>query len=190
MPVQLDCGTRVCRKLTWGADKVFPKSFLCFNLKFQWAFPGGSVGKELPCQCSRARFSPWVGKMPWRREGQPTLAVLPGEFHGQRSLAGCSPRGRKSQTPVSARARSQLPYTQPRPSFQILTINPAPVQLNWLRLPPSSGFLRRVSEPLKSCVVFLFLFTLVPFPPGSVSISPKHSPHERSGNQDDKDETG
>ena len=29
---------------------------------------------------------PWVGKMPWRREWQPTPVFLPGEFHGQRSL--------------------------------------------------------------------------------------------------------
>ena len=37
------------------------------------------------------RFDPWVGKIPWRREWQRTAAVLPGEFHGQRSLAGYSP---------------------------------------------------------------------------------------------------
>ena len=27
------------------------------------------------------------GKIPWRREWQPTLVFLPGESHGQRSLA-------------------------------------------------------------------------------------------------------
>ena len=27
----------------------------------------------------------------WRRKWQPTLVFLPGEFHGQRTLAGCSP---------------------------------------------------------------------------------------------------
>ena len=36
-------------------------------------------------------FDPWVGKIPWRREWQPDLVFLPGESHGQRSLAGCSP---------------------------------------------------------------------------------------------------
>ena len=30
---------------------------------------------------------PWVGKIPWRRTWQPTPVFLPGEFHGQRSLA-------------------------------------------------------------------------------------------------------
>ena len=46
-------------------------------------------------QCGRLGFDPWVGKIPWRREGQPTLVFLPGEFHGQRSLAGYSPWGCK-----------------------------------------------------------------------------------------------
>ena len=40
-------------------------------------------------------FDPWVGKISWRREGQPTPVFLPGEFHGQRSLVGYSPWGHK-----------------------------------------------------------------------------------------------
>ena len=40
-------------------------------------------------------FDPWVGKIPWRREWQPTPVFLPGESHGQRSLVGYSPWGRK-----------------------------------------------------------------------------------------------
>ena len=39
----------------------------------------------------RRRFNPWVGKIPWRRAWQPTPIFLPGESHGQRSLAGYSP---------------------------------------------------------------------------------------------------
>ena len=31
------------------------------------------------------------GKIPWRRAWQPTPVFLPGESHGQRSLAGYSP---------------------------------------------------------------------------------------------------
>ena len=41
------------------------------------------------------KFSPWVGKIPWRRKWQPTPVLLPGESHGQRSLVGYSPRDRK-----------------------------------------------------------------------------------------------
>ena len=33
------------------------------------------------------RVRSWIGKIPWRREWQPTPVFLPGEFHGQRSLA-------------------------------------------------------------------------------------------------------
>ena len=47
---------------------------------------GGSDGKESKCQCRRCRFDPWVGKIPWRRERQPTPVFLPGESHEQRSL--------------------------------------------------------------------------------------------------------
>ena len=46
-------------------------------------------GKESACQCrrrKRARFDPWVGKIPWRRAWQTTPVFLPGESHGQRSL--------------------------------------------------------------------------------------------------------
>ena len=38
-------------------------------------------------QCKRASFDPWVRKIPWRRKWQPTPVFLPGESHGQRSLA-------------------------------------------------------------------------------------------------------
>ena len=40
-------------------------------------------------------FDPWIGKIPWRREWQPTSVFSPGEFHGQRSLADYSPWGRR-----------------------------------------------------------------------------------------------
>ena len=38
---------------------------------------------------------PGLGRSPWRRKRQPTPVFLPGESHGQRSLVGYSPRGRK-----------------------------------------------------------------------------------------------
>ena len=55
-------------------------------------------GKESVCQCPKCRrreFNPWDGKIPWRRKWQPTPVFLPGEFCGQRSLAGYSPWGGK-----------------------------------------------------------------------------------------------
>ena len=46
--------------------------------------------KNLP-----AMWETWVGKIPWRRAWQPTPVSLPRESHGQRSLEGYSPWGRK-----------------------------------------------------------------------------------------------
>ena len=46
-------------------------------------------------RCGRPGLNPWVGKIPWRRKWQPTPVFLPGESHGQRSLAGYSPWSRK-----------------------------------------------------------------------------------------------
>ena len=48
-----------------------------------------------PLQCGRPGFSCWVGKIPWRRERLPNPVFLPGQSHGQRSLAGNSPWGCK-----------------------------------------------------------------------------------------------
>ena len=60
-------------------------------------FPKVTVDKESACQCRRHNrhgFSPWVGKIPWSRKGQPGK-FLPGKSHGQRSLVGYSPWGHK-----------------------------------------------------------------------------------------------
>jgi len=39
-------------------------------------------------ETKRCGFDPWAGKIHWRRAWQPSLVFLPGESHGQRSLAG------------------------------------------------------------------------------------------------------
>ena len=48
-----------------------------------------------PPAVGRPGFNPCVGKITWRRERLPTPEFLPGEFHGQRSLADYSPCGWK-----------------------------------------------------------------------------------------------
>ena len=63
-----------------------------------WASQMLLVVKNLPANAGdtkRHRFNPWVGNIPWRRKWQPTPVFLLGKFHGQRSLASCSPWGRK-----------------------------------------------------------------------------------------------
>ena len=60
-------------------------------------FPLAQLVKDLSAM-QETRFDPWVVKIPWRRKWQPTPVFWPGESHGQTSLAGYSPWGRKSWT--------------------------------------------------------------------------------------------
>ena len=68
-------------------------------------FWGCTRGKESACQRrrhKRCRFSPWVGKIPWRKTWQPSPVFFPGKFQGQRSLGWATVHGvTKSQTPLS-----------------------------------------------------------------------------------------
>ena len=57
-------------------------------------FPGGSAVNSLPANGGDG-FDPWVGKIPWRRKWQLGLVLVPGESHGQGSLAGYRPWGCK-----------------------------------------------------------------------------------------------
>ena len=52
-------------------------------------------GKEPACQCRRDRFNPWVRKIPWRREWEPTPIFLPGKCNGEMRLVGYTPWGHK-----------------------------------------------------------------------------------------------
>ena len=73
----------------------YPFDFFLMLAQPPKGFPGLS-GKEPACQCRRYKrheFSPWVGKILWRRAWQPTPVFLPGKSHGQRRLVGYSPWG-------------------------------------------------------------------------------------------------
>ena len=82
------------------SDLIF-SSLIHFDLIFVYGVRRASQvdsGKELTCQyrrCKRHGFDPWVRKIPWRRAWQPTPVSLHGESHGQRSLVGYSPWGRR-----------------------------------------------------------------------------------------------
>ena len=82
-----DWGTKnpTCRV----AEKEKKIWVIYMNHLYDLGFPGGSDG----LQCGRPGFDPWVGKIPWRRKWQPTPVLLPGKFHGRRSLVGYSPWG-------------------------------------------------------------------------------------------------
>ena len=56
---------------------------------------------------------PGLGIIPWRREWQFTPVFLPGESHGQKSLAGYSPWGHKESdtTEVTEQARTHIQHS-------------------------------------------------------------------------------
>ena len=58
-------------------------------------FSGSPSGEESTCNAGDLGSIPGSGRTSWRRKWQPTPVFLPGESHGQRSLAGYSPWGHK-----------------------------------------------------------------------------------------------
>ena len=53
------------------------------------------------CQYKRPGFDPWVGKIPWRREWQPTPIFLPGKSMDTGAWQGALHGVAKSQTQLS-----------------------------------------------------------------------------------------
>jgi len=94
----IDCIPRLKGLLPIHRAQHGTESILLHTASFKWDFPGGTVGKESPCQCRRHKrcgFNYWVRKIPWRKKWQPTPAFLPGKFRGQGSLVGYSSWGCK-----------------------------------------------------------------------------------------------
>ena len=95
-----------------GPEQVLQGGFFstCFSLLFtlnagkamgrhrvgNWGFLGDSVGKESACNAGDRGLIPGLGRSPEVGNGNPTPVFLPGESHGQRSLAEYSPCGCKS----------------------------------------------------------------------------------------------
>ena len=73
----------------------FNHSIFLYSDFFITGLPWWLRGQSLCLQCRRPGSDPWVRKIPWRRKWQPTLVLLPGKFHGQRSLVGYNLWGRK-----------------------------------------------------------------------------------------------
>ena len=60
----------------------------------------------------RCQFDTSVRKAPGRRAQQPAPGVLPGEPHGQRSLAGCRPYGHTESDTTEATAHTHSKRTE------------------------------------------------------------------------------
>ena len=57
--------------------------------------PGSSDGKESACNAADPGSIPGLGRSPGEEKWLSTPLFLPGESHGQKSLVGYSPWGRK-----------------------------------------------------------------------------------------------
>ena len=66
----------------WGCKELDMTEQLHFHLWLFWGFPGCSDGKESVCSVEDPGLIPGSGRFLWRREWQPSLVSLPGEFHG------------------------------------------------------------------------------------------------------------
>ena len=76
----------------WPGKPCYIIQIPSYSLGLLWWLSGK---KKSSRQWKRRRFNPWVGKISWRRESQPTPVFLPGKSHGQKSLVGYRPWGHK-----------------------------------------------------------------------------------------------
>ena len=80
--------------------------------------------KKPPANAGDVRdgFNPCVEKILWRKEQQSTPVFLPGESHGQWSLAGYMPQGRKQLDTTKA---SQCAHTHTHTTYYVYSMHVA-----------------------------------------------------------------
>ena len=91
----------------WQKEKSLKRRF-----SLNYTTPSGSVVKNSPAIQETGDMGLIPGKIPWRRAWQPTPVFLPGKSHGQRSLAGCSPWGRKESDTAEATEHARVVHAR------------------------------------------------------------------------------
>ena len=98
--------------------------------KITLGFPGDSAVKTTPANKRDTRDMGSIsgsGRFPWRRAWQPTPVVLPGESHGQGSLAGYRPRSHKELNMTEPPSTLSCPLFKSLPNYLITH------RLQWLK---------------------------------------------------------
>ena len=72
-----------------------PGEGIGYPLQYSWASPGGSDGKESACSAGDLGLISGLGRSPGGGHGYPLQYSCLENPHGQRSLVGYSPWGRK-----------------------------------------------------------------------------------------------
>ena len=119
------------------------KSFKGQYLTCIW-LPRWLSGKDSAFQGRRCEFSPWVGKIPCRKEWLPTIVLMPGEFHGQSTLGGYSLWG--------LRVRHDSVTNKFHFHFEVLNVSRLESAMHQER-----WWLRQKSGTLKICVLSIFV---------------------------------
>ena len=103
----MDMSLSNLRELVMDREASVPQSMRSQRVGHDWAtelnwpesYPRASwvaqCDTEATCQSRSHRLDPWVRKIPWRSNWQPSPVFLPGKSHGQRNLVGYSPWGHK-----------------------------------------------------------------------------------------------
>ena len=97
----------------------------------EWGKAEGKVAEIFLCLIK--------GVNSWRRKWQPTLVLLPGESHGQRSLVGYSPRDPKESDMTERLRFTSLHFTFP--SGSVVKNLPATQEPQETRVQESEPFL-------------------------------------------------
>ena len=85
-------------------ERKYPDSFFKATNTMILGFPGASVVKNprVMQKTQETQVLSLSRKVPWRKAWQPTPVFLPGDSHGQRSLAGYSPQVHKESDMTKA----------------------------------------------------------------------------------------
>ena len=93
------------------------EKLLFVGVSFQFEIRDSLVAQtvKICLQCKRPRFDPWIRKMPWRREWQPTPVFLPGEFPWTEKPGGLQHMGsqRVDGTEVTEHSSCSFPSRVP-----------------------------------------------------------------------------
>ena len=96
---------------------LYSRSLLIIYFKYNrvyMSFPGGSDSKESACSTGNLGSIPGLGRPPGGGHGNPLQHSCLENPHGQKSLVGCSPWGRKELDLTEATWHTQSAYVNPQ----------------------------------------------------------------------------
>ena len=121
---------------------------------YMLGLPRWLSGNKATCQC---RLDPWIRKIPWCRKWPPTPVILPGEYCGEKGLAGYSPWGCKDQgTTEYAHTHTQLIQNIKPKKNMLMVLSEIPFFMQMI-LCPSTGALPSCHPPSKKNINYLIL---------------------------------